>query len=198
MQIISNNCCAGYLYRLLGEGYQNPLVWGSLDFDQMERVYKRRNNLKFFPYKADIDTRTKTVHLESPDFIVNYTHYIEDKNYEKPTRISERFGNDIFCKNIIRQYLRKIYRSRAERYNPKDKFLFILDTVADGGRHIRKLPTKKDIKNFLSWETDKNVTLAIITKEDLKVKNKDIIVVQTDTGVVSKNVKLLFDKLELK
>jgi hypothetical protein len=193
MQIVSNNCCAGYLYNMLGMKYTNPFVWGSLDFSDFRKIYLNRGKISFFPYSAKINKRFNTIHLETSLFSINYTHFLENESYDIPTKI--KFGNsgDIVCKSIIKKYLRTIYKERSERYSSSDDFVFVLDAAADSKRRGRKTVSSEEVKEFLNWEIPENVMLFLITKDESVTSGSDRkIVIHTNTGVVSSNAKKIF------
>ena len=201
MQIISNNCCAGYLYQLLGEKYSNPFVWGSLDFEEFEKIYLNRKKLEFFPYNARIvPEKSNIIHLETSIYKINYTHFLENPEYKTPTIVRFGHGRDIVCRNIIKRYLRRTYKSRALRYSTDDEFVFILDAAAMGGRRGRRTITREEAEKFLNWDIPKTgVRLILITKDKDLVSNSDNkIVITTSTGVDKKNADIIMERVKFK
>lgn len=147
MNIISNNCLGGYIYRdILKEEYQNPFIWTRLDnldlinllenfdiikFENVE-LFKESNKLEKF--RLRIDDKIK----------LQFNHYLFDQKYDKPTVI----GIDVHY-NKIWKYIIDVYLKRLKRMQKEIDFIFIEDNGTYNIDKIISIVQTKNIKTFI-------------------------------------------------
>ena len=135
MNLISNNCVGGWIYKELNNGYNNPFVWNII---QDESFLYLINNFSKIDFKNRYLTTAKIPQVKNRDvfaievdnsFVITYPHYVMDCKYENPTRCKSDFtGWDIRYKNIDEYILNK-YDERSDRMLVnKEQPLFLLDT----------------------------------------------------------------------
>ena len=126
MNIISNNCTGGFIYKkLLKTEYENPFIWCRLFNDEFLYLMQNYDNINFHNYEIGKHSN-KLVNLTNPFYIkiddkisINYTHYYFDINANKPAIIKTDF---FYCK--IWETILKNYEKRLLRMEGKPVFIF--------------------------------------------------------------------------
>lgn len=119
MNIITNSCVGGYLYKdYFKIPYENPFIWSYIDFNSF--IYLMMN-FKTINYKnIRIENNNHIIIDDKVD--VHYLHYIKDNSCSKPTFVKK--DNTIRYSNIEDYTLDK-YLRRLSRMNIDDNPIFI-------------------------------------------------------------------------
>lgn len=121
MNIITNNCLGGHIYRdVLKTEYQNPFIWCFLEpyFDFIKEY--PNINLKNYEIKKIEENSLKRFKLVIDNkYELKFWHYWFDEKSEKPI-ISDR--NVKY--NKIWEYIVEKYETRLKRINENDEICF--------------------------------------------------------------------------
>ena len=126
MNIISNNCTAGFIYqKLLNTEYENPFIWCRFFNDDFLYLVENYNNINFHNYEIGkysnkLENRTNPFYIRIDNKIsINYTHYYFDYNATKPTRIKSDFFYNKIWETVLSNY-----EKRLTRMSGKPIFIF--------------------------------------------------------------------------
>lgn len=104
MNIISQNCLAGHIYKNhFDKKYGNPFVWSVIDFDSMKCLIEHYDELNFDRFELSVKNDIYSMLIDN-SVKVQYVHYRYGQN-TVPTKI----GGDL--------YYNKIEEFIVERYN---------------------------------------------------------------------------------
>lgn len=146
MNLISNNCVGGWLYKELNMSYNNPFIWNII---QDESFLYLVNNFS----KIDFNNRTlittnipqvknREVFAVEVDnsFVITYPHYVMDNKYDTVTKCKSDFtGWDIRYKKMD-EYILSRYDERKNRMlNNAETPVFIIDTSISTEETNKKL-----------------------------------------------------------
>lgn len=113
MNLISQHCLAGYLYRIhMNEPYGNPFIWSVIDYDSMHNLITNFNDIDFFNIEMIHDDHMIFSIVIDHSVKVQYVHYRFDPT--ATTIIGNRdnkIGGDIRY-NRIWEYIFEKYMSR--------------------------------------------------------------------------------------
>lgn len=121
MNIISQNCLAGYLYQQLNKEFNNPFVWTVIDFNSMKNLITKWNKINFNNYSLIKNNNWDFSILIDNLVKIQYVHYHFDKN--RSNCVIK--GHDVFY-NKIWEYIIEKYETRLQRMNKNEYPLFIL------------------------------------------------------------------------
>lgn len=166
MNIISNNCFGGYIYKnVLKAAYTTPFIWNRIHNEDLIKLLENFNKINF----KNVEIKKIGKNLEDGFFItidnlinVFYQHYKFDKNCNTPTLkddVTNMLGHwsiDIHY-NKIWEYILEKYESRLNRMNFNDTFILALEDnnnldldkilpLAEKLKFKVILTTKKEIK----------------------------------------------------
>lgn len=163
MNIISNNCIGGYIYRdILKEEYQNPFIWTSLDNTSVINLLEHYNTINF--ENIEIFKQSSTLsnfYLNVDDQLnIQFSHYVFDAKYDKPTII----GIDVHY-NKIWEYIVDVYLRRLKRMSNAIDFIFI----EDNGTY--------DIKKITTITQQHHQNLFVVTNQTPKIKSDTLVIV---------------------
>lgn len=150
MNIISNNCCSGYFYRMLNKKAENPFIWSFHKYKDFKELYTKYDKINFKNVKF-ILTENKTIKCEIDNtFTQNYNHYFYNENCLEPIIQN----NCVYYKDIL-DYCKIKYFTRLERM--KEKPIFLIQWLRQDGF------TKEALNEFLSLKH--NYKIVIFTDE---------------------------------
>lgn len=119
MNIISNNCLNGYLYRdCLKEEFGNPFIWTVIDFNSMLYLIKNWNTINFKNYELVKDESWNFSIIIDNKVKVQYVHYKFNKNVEFRDKTGP--GTDVES-NKIWEYIIQKYEERLARMIKKNE-----------------------------------------------------------------------------
>ena len=164
MNIISNNCFGGYIYKnVLKTEYTTPFIWSRIYNDDLIKLLSNFKTINF----NNIELKKKGKNLEDGFYIeidnlikVYYNHYKFDKNCNKPilkddcTNSINNWSIDIHY-NKIWEYIIEKYNNRLNRMNFNDKFVLALEDNHDNLSLEKIIPLAEKL----------NFKLIIITKK---------------------------------
>lgn len=106
MNIISNNCLGGHLYRdFLNSEFENPFAWTVIDFNSMLYLVNNWYDINFKNYELVKDEKWNFSIIIDNNVKIQYVHY---KFSPKATTITQtKPSTDIFY-NKIWEYCRSI------------------------------------------------------------------------------------------
>ena len=162
MNIISNNCLSGYLYKdYLKEEFGNPFIWTVIDFNSMLYLIQNWNNINFKNYELVKDKNWNFSIIIDNKVKIQYVHYKFNKNVVFKDKTEP--GTDIES-NKIWEYIIQKYDERLERMlRKKESPIFCICNVntlfEDCHYNNEQLSTLQKYKNvYVLTGYDKNET----------------------------------------
>lgn len=128
MNIISNSCVGGFIYKNeLKCSFQNPFIWSLIDFNSMLYLIKNFNSINFNNFELIKDENYNFSIIIDKHIKVQYIHYKYDKNAIKPyTQHINYYSNN------IGEYIVQKYVERKNRMlNNKEKTIYIFGNLYD-------------------------------------------------------------------
>lgn len=127
MNIISNNCTAGFIYKnVLKTEYQHPFIWCRFFNDDFLYLIQHYDSINFHNYEigkygAKLHNKTNPFYIRVNDKVsIHYTHYYFDSTASTPITTK---SHDILY-NKIWELIVSNYKKRLERLNGKPSFIF--------------------------------------------------------------------------
>ena len=123
MNIITNRCLGGYIYRdILHEPYKNPFIWTGIHSDSFNYLFKNYRNINFKNVVLGFnENKFHTPYLLIEDKCkVNYDHVI----FKEAANIPEIIGNNIYIADT-RKYTLDKYHERLKRMTEEPIFLYL-------------------------------------------------------------------------
>jgi uncharacterized protein (DUF1919 family) len=98
MNLISQNCLAEGLYKLLNTCYQNPFAGTVIAFDSMCYLIDNWNNIDFANPKLILSDKQYPIISLNDVCKIEYVHYIQNDNFTIPTRQGPNvYYEDVFA-----------------------------------------------------------------------------------------------------
>lgn len=114
MNIISNNCLSGFLYKdFLRTEFENPFVWSVIDFKSMLYLIQNYNKINFKNFELIKDNNWNFSIIIDNNIKVQYVHY-KFSPTAKTVQINPKIAGEVFY-NKIWEYIINIYNKRLER-----------------------------------------------------------------------------------
>lgn len=174
MNLISNCCLNDFILQKWDLGHTSPFAWADVDFASFYNLLTDYDNINFWKYELFIKLhpyyRGRAVHGVRIDDKVNitYIHYLQDENYQQPTRV----GADVYCPNAA-EFIDAMYRRRLKRMDIlQEDPIFVLEW-----EHL-----DYNEENFMKLlKTDLKYKVVVITNnEKFKDTKKDNLLVIYD------------------
>lgn len=121
MNIISNNCLSGFLYKdFLKQEFGNPFVWSVIDFKSMLYLVQNYDKINFRNYKLVKDKNWNFSIIIDEHVKIQYVHY---KFSPTATTIihNPMIAGEVFY-NKIWEYIIAVYDKRLTRMSEKPIF----------------------------------------------------------------------------
>ena len=177
MNIISNDCVAGYIYtKQLKTEFVNPFAWSSMNLENFSRLIGDYDTLNFKNIECNLIINESTVcefGSKIPQIIidntveVNYFHYQQNQKYNVPTKVyGYKYYNDML-KYATDEYLKRLGRMR-------EKPIFIWHITPNLWYNPQKQNPIEVFKKLNSQHT------IIIFGADLENKREDNIIILND------------------
>ena len=122
MNLISNCCVAGYLYKIYNKQFLNPFQWCFIEPKDLILLMRKYNIINY----NNIDLVKSTEHKDTYVLIVDniiklkFIHYIEDKNV-----VFKKISHNVKS-NKIKEYIIQKYKERLKRmFKEKPIFIYI-------------------------------------------------------------------------
>jgi hypothetical protein len=129
MILVSQNCLAGHLYKILNLEYACPFIWTVIDFQSMKILITEWDKLDFLDYDIVKDSNWNFSIIIDKRVKIQFVHY---KFNPKTTTLTKTKNGDIFY-NKIWVYIVEKYEERVKRMlSQKCKPLFCIanfDTI---------------------------------------------------------------------
>ena len=170
MNIISNNCLAGYLYQQLKIPYSNPFIWTSIYGDSLETLVFNFDKINFSNYEICKDKNWNFWFNVDDKIRIDFTHHKFDANANK----CYKKGSNLFY-NKIWEYIVDKYDTRLCRMNEEP--VFVLDfwkTQYKQKKHLCSLKTLNEITYFEMWLNKNYPYKTIIIQPFIKENKKKI------------------------
>lgn len=181
MNVVSNNCLGGFLYKFNGLQFTNPFIWCAILADSMYNMIKDWDNINFNNFEIE-----KSEFNESPNPLntfklvidnkvdVHYTHYYFDKDITTPMVK----GFDVWYDKIW-EYVVDKYTSRLQRMNEPPSFVIL-------GEYERNEPSLFDYtfekeQKILNLNTNYKIVLITKYTEFLKYTDDTHLIIFDDT-----------------
>ena len=119
MLVLSNNCCAGYLYNHLQQQYNNPFIWCRVSYDDMLYIIENFKDINWKDYEFEkAQLCPNTYNIKIGDIRIHYPHYIFDPNAETPIKDKnfDKSKYDFWMGDV--RYCR-IWKLIDEKYNTR-------------------------------------------------------------------------------
>ena len=117
--IISNNCVAGAIYRELGIKHANPFLWGTLTYENFDKLLDEYDNIDFTKFRVHPTTLFNTLGKATVDSIfgvdidnklcIAYTHHKQDSSHKEVYRK----GVDLLYSDM-EHYIHALYQHRVK------------------------------------------------------------------------------------
>lgn len=177
MNIISNNCIGGFIYRdIIKEQYKNPFIWSFMKTDPFFDMCENFDTVDFRNVEdhlndSSIYPENRSGLLIDGKYPLAFHHVWLDPNYPTPTVI-KGWGNGINVKCLDpRKYIREKYFKRLSRMNLDDKLVFCFYDASS--------PTNSAIRLVDACEKQKAHGI-IITSMDLNIESDKILFLKSD------------------
>ena len=147
MNIISNTCLGGYIYKnLLNEEYKNPFIWTLFenpnDYIDLIKNWKSVNFDNFELTKKGKELKNNFQIIIDEKYPVSYVHVFFDKN-ENKTKFYEWMprivGENIYTSKPW-EYIVEKYISRLERMKKENKTIFFYSDSNLDCSKLKELP----------------------------------------------------------
>ena len=177
MNIISNNCIGGFIYRdIIKEEYKNPFIWSFIKTDAFLDMCENFNTVDFSNVEDYIDDTS--IYLENRTGLIidgkyplAFHHVWLDPNYTTPTTV-KGWGNDINVKcNDPKMYIREKYFKRLNRMKTEDKLIFCFYDAGKPNENIIRLVEACEKQNAYG---------IIISSLKLNIKTNRILYLESD------------------
>ena len=130
MNIISNNCTAGFIYKnLLNTVFENPFIWCRIfneDFLYLIENYNKINfnDFKLQRYTENLVNKTNPFYIKVENKIdIHYSHYYFEHSANKPLIVKKGAGADFYYNKIWETVVNN-YLKRLQRMKGKPIFIF--------------------------------------------------------------------------
>lgn len=153
MNIITNNCSGGYIYKdCIKCDFMNPFIWSSIDFDNFLKLVINYDTINFRNIKCELIENNSNIcknkslvpKLTIDNTIdIHYFHYIYNDKYQTPTKIE----GYTMCNDII-EYTIDCYIRRLEKM--KDDPIFVWDVTRCNWYNPNKIDPIKAFKEIES------------------------------------------------
>ena len=165
MQIISNNCLGGYIYRdILNEEYQNPFIWSKITEPNFITLLEHLNKIDFNKYelkKNGTNLKDGFHVLVDNKIHINYSHFIFDPTCNNP----KTDGVSVYY-NKIWEYIIEKYEKRLKRFNLQDEICIALEDYPQCPYNINKI---------LEICINNNWKVILISKQKIKSNYKKLL-----------------------
>lgn len=128
MNIISNDCTAGFIYKAINEEFKNPFIWTSIDIDNFIKLIENYDTLNFnnISIKLELNTSEISVQNEKCPVItidnkvdIHYFYHFQKEGTHSELNTEERY---IYDEDII-NYVKQMYFSRISRMKESPIFI---------------------------------------------------------------------------
>lgn len=139
MNIISNNCLGGFLYRdLLKTEYKSPFIWTLMEPDLYIEFIDNFENINFDNFELTNDSKelsNKFSIIIDEKYKLEFIHAHFDKSSNKPKIVN---ADVYYCK--IWEYIVEVYTRRLERMKHETDKLFLFHEPNLPYKNLNKLP----------------------------------------------------------
>lgn len=178
MNIISNNCIGGFIYRdILKEKYKNPFIWTAItDRESFIDLCKNFDTVNFKNISHTIDTTTteatnRNALLIDGKYTLCFHRVWEDSRYEIPTVVKNWGAGINVCYKDPITYIREKYLERLARMEVSDDRLYVF---YDAGKPYEKIDVLEEICE------QQNAHGIILTSSEVKLNGSRILYLKTD------------------
>lgn len=178
--IVSNSCVGARMYERLNKEFDNPFVWCRVTKDDFIKMVDDWDAVDFENYEIVQDGDLYGVRVDNT-FDIYYPHYIQDDQYEEPTRMTGEHGLDIRYKDI-RSFIEDKYTSRTERMN-KDNTTFLL--IQSSRSNFNELKNLEEAQQHLIKKGYKSITACNYPEmKHLETENNMVVVFGKDINTM--------------
>lgn len=165
MNIISNNCTTGFLYRNMGIQFNNPFFWNLISAEDYTNLILNFNYIDFNSTEFQLSESGWVYVMIDNKIRVNYIHC----KYKSGSK-TERIGFDIFSDDPI-YYAKNKYISRLERMKLSEErpLFFICEDITPNVDTV----TNKNLTEVLNKLRDKGCKeqLVLFTHKPTAIEN---------------------------
>ena len=191
MNIISNDCTAGFIYREINEEFKNPFIWTSIDIDNFIKLIENYDTLNFNNISIKLELNTSKISVQNEKYPIitidnkvdiHYFHYFQKEGTHSELNTEKRY---IYDEDII-NYVKQIYFSRISRMTESP--IFIWSNFEEYSWY-----NSKDIEKLKNVST--KYKLIIYSNSSIKNFSKDILIIKKpfSENLVEKNAISLSD-----
>lgn len=185
MNIISNDCTAGFIYRELNQRYGNPFIWTSIDLDNFIKLVEKYDTIDFsnitgiklIENNSKISVQNEMCPVIRIDDLIDvyYFHHFYKKGVNEELNTTKRYIYD----EHISEYVLEFYRRRL--CNMTDSPMFIWSD------HDSYKWYKSDLSRFKNIRT--KYRIIIYTHKEVSFDNPNILVVKKahNDALIEKN-----------
>ena len=125
MNLISNCCIAGYLYKIYDKQFLNPFQWCFIEPNDLILLMRKYNILNYNNIKLVKSIEHENSYVLIIDYLIKlkYIHYIEDKNVK-----FKKSGHNVKSSNI-KDYIIKKYKERLKRMKKELPVFIYIDKL---------------------------------------------------------------------
>lgn len=179
MNIISNNCIGGFIYRdILKTKYETPFIWSAMEHNEFFELCENLRTVNLNDIQETIDTKSiytenRSALLIDKKYTLAFHHVWKDDNYNTPTIIKE-WGNGINVKyKDPFEYIKAKYIQRLARMNLSNPIIFCF---YDAGK-----PTEDVYKIWDACEKQKAYGI-VITEVPIENKSNKVLVLKSENS----------------
>ena len=123
MNLITNSCLGGFMYRYTNERFNNPFIWCNITIDDFIKLAESYDSFDFKNISAKIDnaltiSNVKDVFIDVGGIVIEFPHY----RYEKDSETVKRYI-DVYSDNIL-EYATQKWFNRLDRMVDAPIFIF--------------------------------------------------------------------------
>lgn len=122
MNLISQNCLAAEIYKIMNCAYQNPFASTVIQFDSMKYLIENWDNIDFDNPKVELTDDNYPVIILNEKCRIEYVHYRQSKEFDIP----RKEGAYIFYKDCVSLVLEKYNRRLARMKTNTEKPVFCI------------------------------------------------------------------------
>ena len=120
---VANSCIGGWYYNLLGELYNNPFVWTSIDWEYFINLFTGFDKLNYRNIKLDHDENWLFYLTIDGCVRIRHRHHIFDPSATVVTKIDHDIHYCKIWEVIVSNYIKRINRMLSNKF----RNIFILE-----------------------------------------------------------------------
>lgn len=174
MNVISNDCISGFIYKHYNSPYNNPFIWSLIRLPDFMELYKNYDTIDYNNVKHE-QHRSIYFTFSTPTFLIDdkirayYIHYAQLPQFDTLSKDERWQPNVLFHKDIFPILQEKYDRRLLRMASTSPVFIY----------NQQEEDTAEDLQKLLDTESDYPL-LVITTEKTLKVNSPNRFVIHKD------------------